>query len=460
MSEHDRLDDIIDELNTGRPHSQPEPDSELQRLADVVRRMRALAEPEWPDRSFEDQLVQRVVGHIRPAERRSPWRGLTGFAAVLAAGVTVVVVTVAVRQGIIGKLTHTPPPSLTIAATPSAGPRQLGRGMWSAATPMSSARTGSTATLLLNGKVLFAGGEGPTFGPRPGAAQLYDETTNRWSPAGSMQTGRRYHVAVLLADGRVLVAGGSTDVNGYLATAEIYDPATNSWAATRSMNTARAFAAATLLRDGRVLVVGGSNSSSKPSLATAELYDPTTNSWRNATPMHTGRTGDTATTLRDGHVLVVGGGPPELYDPVNDMWSFAGTMPYADRDEHTATLLLNGRVLVAGGNISTGEIADVEVYDPQTNGWSVAASLPEARNYHSATLLKDGRVLIAGGCCVNFAALLYDPGSNNWSSTGPPVDSSQSPETLTRLHDGRVLAAGGSSQTAAAAAAELYVPSS
>jgi deoxycytidylate deaminase len=78
------------------------------------------------------------------------------------------------------------------------------------------------------------------------------------SVAASMNVARSGHTATLLANGKVLIAGG---YNGdYLTSAEIYDPATRTFRAVGGQfDTARFFASATLLEDGRVLITGGYN---------------------------------------------------------------------------------------------------------------------------------------------------------------------------------------------------------
>ena len=145
-----------------------------------------------------------------------------------------------------------------------------------------------------------------------------------WSVSGNLNEARSGHTATLLRDGKVLVVGGS-GLDGALASAELYDPASGTWAATGSMTWARAGHSATLLRDGRVLVVGGNNSGSVH--YSAELYDPVSESWTVLDSV-SGRISHTATLLRDGDVLVAGSGTAEPFDPASRTWSAAGeTIP-------------------------------------------------------------------------------------------------------------------------------------
>jgi hypothetical protein len=86
---------------------------------------------------------------------------------------------------------------------------------------MIEARYGHTATLLLDGTVLVAGGYrgGGTFDPLA-SADLYDPIRGTWSAAAGMIEPRSGHTATLLLNGQVLVVGGGSG----LGSAELYDP--------------------------------------------------------------------------------------------------------------------------------------------------------------------------------------------------------------------------------------------
>src|SRR5205807_740027 len=134
-----------------------------------------------------------------------------------------------------------------------------------------------------SGKVLVAGGWTSTDTHGTASAELYDPSTGTWASTGSMSIARVEHTATRLVSGKVLVAGGATATGESTATAELYDPATGTWSPTGSMNVAPGDPTATLLPSGKVLVASG-KPPTRPSPGTiatvhaapAELYDPST----------------------------------------------------------------------------------------------------------------------------------------------------------------------------------------
>ncbi len=346
---------------------------------------------------------------------------------------------------------------------------------WIPAASMTYARNGQTATLLNDGTVLIAGGNDGN-GNALSSAELYDPTNGAWTLVPQSMVNARYDAtATLLNDGTVLIVGGNGG-HGPLNTAELYNPANESFSTVGNMSTARANAGATLLNNGMVLVAGGTFSSEN-----VDLYNPSTKSWSQAAPMSWAMEFDTAVTLSNGKVLVTGPGEAaangapittaELYDPAANQWSSAGswiTAP-APYDGQTTTVLPNGLVLIAGGEDAVNEnaLSGAELYNPNTNTFSAAASMSTPRYDATATLLRNGMVLVLGGQesdgFLLGSAEVYDPVRNQWISGGN-IAALQG-ETMTTLDNGQVLIVGGQDNSNYPIAngetlklAELYYP--
>jgi len=188
---------------------------------------------------------------------------------------------------------------------------------------LGTARYGAAAALLASGKVLIVGGTGSSGALM--SAELFDPTGNSnagaFSTTGSLGTARTGATATLLLNGNVLIAGGSSDGSTPLNSAEIYNTSglnTGTFTSSNStLNTARFNGTATLLPNGMVLLVGGANGSS------AELYDADSDKFDpTGSLMQADQASLTATLLNKDHVLVTGltsGGTPasdaELYTP-------------------------------------------------------------------------------------------------------------------------------------------------
>jgi len=317
------------------------------------------------------------------------------------------------------------------------------------ATPMLEPRSGHTATLLPDGKVLIAGGmrRNQDFYK---SAELYDPSTSRFQPTGEMSVGRVGQVAVLLRSGKVLIAGGWIG-HGCTDSAELYDPANGKFTAIAAkMTTRRGDARATLLANGDVLITGGADHDAPGGVASAEVFHVADMSFHSVRPMHFARVAHTATLLRDARVLIVGGrgdqvnAISELYDPKTESFTDTGRMATA-RYKHTAGQLPDGRVLVAGGSDErdwSGNLSSAEVYDPKTGRFSPASPLINSRFKlpEEAVALESGQLLIAGG---NKAVEVFDLAAGKFAVAAGEISGPWHFMTETKLKDGSVLLAGG-----------------
>ncbi len=329
-----------------------------------------------------------------------------------------------------------------------------------------------TATMLLYGKVLVAGGIGSN-GESLAIAEIYNTSSGNFAGMYSMTAARSGQTATLLANGNVLLAGGQDQNNNTLSSAEIFDSIKGTFAATGSMNSPRNGATATLLANGKVLVTGGdffaTPAGSGTILASAEIYDPTTGAFTDIGNMNVPRFLHTATLLPNGQVLIAGGqygngtsstNQAELFDPSKNTFTLTGSMT-TPRFGQTVTLLFDGQVLVTGGGDDNGPVDTAEIYDPASGSFSPTGDMAigTGRQDHTATLLPNGQVLLtggetkaaAGGVTVTNTAELFDPSTGTFAATG-------SMSTARFFHLASLLSSGQVLVTGFGQTADIYTP--
>jgi N-acetylneuraminic acid mutarotase len=374
---------------------------------------------------------------------------------------------------------------LAAAATASAN----GAGSFTAGASMQQGRGYFTATQLLNGNVLIAGGWGfdpsatiPTFPPPVSTAnsEIYHFMTGTWSSAAPMNHARAAASAVRLPNGRVLVVDGMDENFGMMTSAEIYHPRSDTWTDTGSLNTARfEDVPAVLLPGRRVLVTGGFDSTFAP-LASTEIWNPRTGMWTYGESMHAARAEFATVVLKNGRILVMGGlsgseenptllNSAEIYNPRTGHWTLIAPMNESRADE-AAVLLHDGRVLVAGGDDMTGSrTTSSEIYNPRTGKWTMTGSLHVGRSEseYAIVRLRDGRVLLAGGYTgmpdatdnsvdLNTAEV-YAPWTGKWTLVSNTMSSTRSGHAAVLLPGNRgVLVMGGVNNGLATATADIF----
>jgi N-acetylneuraminic acid mutarotase len=103
-------------------------------------------------------------------------------------------------------------------------------------------------------------------------------------------------------------------------------------------------------------------------------------------------------------------------------WTNAAAMPTPRN--HSACVTVNGLIYVIGGQNATdeysGNIAEVDAYNPATDTWTTVASLPEGRSHTmNSTVVYNGKILVIGGeingTPFSPDVLEYDPTANTWT---------------------------------------------
>ncbi|MEJ2402875.1 MAG: kelch repeat-containing protein [Candidatus Thiodiazotropha sp.] len=253
------------------------------------------------------------------------------------------------------------------------------------------ARLFQTATLLEDGKVLFAGGICDTELSKTTnryseykALSLWDPEKREWLSAPELSQSRLYHSASLLKDGSVLFVGGEGDPGVYMTPQEPVTKSVERYIggkieAMPSLNVARAKHTATVRENGCVVISGGFDQNSQP-VSAVEQWCPGETKWRLISRLETPRYDHTATLLKDGRIIVVGGkgigeqtlNSTEIWLPAQNHWVTGPSLPLA-LHRHDATRLSDGRILIAGG---TWESATpwAWVWDTQADYWVLAGN--------------------------------------------------------------------------------------
>jgi hypothetical protein len=326
---------------------------------------------------------------------------------------------------------------------------------------MTETRASHAMTRLADGRVYIAGGfAGNDTEDRPfRTTELFDPATNRFTPAAPLADGKTGHSATLLPDGRVLIAGGWTGASATAAfgSAEIHDPVNGRAAEKVLPAMRRAGHTATQLRDGRVLLVGGVDRGGTE-LRSAEVFDPRSGKFAAVGEMQHARAAHSATLLPDGRVAIIGGGDGrypnvnvhrsvEIFDPATNRFTVAGELTMA-RQKHAASLIDGGRIVVIGGSDHRdwrGRYDSAEIFDPATGRSEATSSMSARRFKHTDAIvsLGAGRVLVAGG---GDGVEIFEAASGRFHRTAGSLDQARFYSTAVELKDGRVLIVGGYSE--------------
>jgi N-acetylneuraminic acid mutarotase len=256
------------------------------------------------------------------------------------------------------------------------------------------------------GNSLYLVGEGNP------ATLAYNLVTHTWIDNLAARPFPGNHHAAEVVDGKLYILGGLDSGQGKV---QIYDPATNQWSLGADMPFGAGSCASSII-GGQIYVAGGIvGTADNNRLA---RYDPATNQWTELAAMPVARNHTASAT--DGQKLYIFGGRDapnrvangfadvQIYDPATNTWDRNGSgtgippLPQA-RGGMGKAVFLNGEFYVIGGETLTGAGATaagvysrVDVYNPTTRQWRLAASIPTAR-HGIFPLLFDGQIYVACG---------------------------------------------------------------
>jgi len=181
------------------------------------------------------------------------------------------------------------------------------------------------------------------------------------------------------------------------------------------MPTARAGAVAAVIDDG-IFVIGGRQStggpcSGGPYVGTVERYDIDTNSWSTVAPLPSPRS-DLAAVAHGGKVFVFGGctgtasapsvtNEVDMYDPNTNTWTILASMP-----TQRASLVAGHKgnvIFVIGGTNGVSALNVNEMYDISGNSWSTNTPMPTARQ-EAGVHSHGGRVYVVGGSAPGYGS--------------------------------------------------------
>lgn len=250
------------------------------------------------------------------------------------------------------------------------------------------------------------------------------------STCSQLAEGRGGHSATGLLDGRVLIAGGyRLDPSGnreFLRSLELFDPRTGETTVSRvTLAIKRSDHTAHRLPDGRVVIIGGLSDIDQrlSGVALAEIYDPATDTIT-VTPMTGQRVGHASAMLPNGLILVAGGreypgddaalATVEAFIPTASPGLEFVELPESEwlkqpRADHAAVAVGDSVIAFIGGTDGAKPLATTEAYNPSGGSFRRAqVELPPmaiGRSNPLATVLPNGPAI---GILVTGPAVLAE----------------------------------------------------
>jgi uncharacterized repeat protein (TIGR01451 family) len=243
------------------------------------------------------------------------------------------------------------------------------------------------------------------------ATERYDACSKSWTTMASLPQPRGYVQAAEL-NGKLYVVGGVDRVisDTYQVHNEtwVYDPIGDTWSQAANFPQALGGVALAVV-NSRLYAFGGFDSRGPGGgdVANTYVYNPDNNTWLTRTAMISGTRSLAGAARLNDKVYVVGGTTASgslgstsvnVFNPATNSWSVAAPMDTAVHSPGVAVLPDAGWLYVIGGGIEWYPQVGGQVYDPATNTWSYMSDAYS--DYHrvgSGVTYVAGRLLLAGG---------------------------------------------------------------
>ena len=227
---------------------------------------------------------------------------------------------------------------------------------------------GSVSVKLLNGQVLFMGGENKLPCSVSNDVILFNPKTKKYKKVGDMRIGRVAHSAILLKNGSIFIVGGkfldpkkyknNKKPATYLHFTEFYDYQTNNFKTgpnlPKTLNNPNVF----IKKDGNIIILGGLDSEYKPNMD-IYLFDYKVNAISKIGELSVKRSKQDMFLLNSGEILILQGidyesdsvsKDIEIFNPKTQKTMVIGKLPSGRRNSPipvklTAALLPNDNMV-------------------------------------------------------------------------------------------------------------------
>ena len=209
-------------------------------------------------------------------------------------------------------------------------------------------------------------------------------------------------------------------------TVEIYDASQNLWSDGTLMPHNRTSPGAATV-SGKIYAIGGAKDVNimPPGVSGLnEEYDPVTDEWKTKAAMLTPRA-EFGVAVVDDRIFTIGGfyfpemglrksvNITEVYDPETDSWTVESPMPTSR--SNLALAVLDRKIYAIGGSGAPGV---VEIYDVDTDTWTRGTDIPFNLTSRGITAeVLGGRIYVMGGVgfdCAGSRVISYDPIKYEW----------------------------------------------